>query len=359
MGSEGPEEFAALEGRLRQLPAALNDKLHALDGWAALEAAKAEFFGPNGALTAVSKGIGNLPKDWRPKMGKVLNEIRGQLEVALEKARKRIEEDEIVAKLGKRPDPTLTAAEGKAGLRHPLSIVLRRVVEIFHRMGFSVAEASEIETEWHCFDALNMPATHAARDSMDTFFLPDDAQVANVEKHESGDGRYLLRTHTTSVQIREFIKGTLPLRVIAPGRVFRRDTVNATHSANFHQCDVVHVDRQVSVRDLKDTIDFLLCNLFGQSVETRFRPSFFPFTEPSFEVDLRSPDLGKLSGTWIEIFGCGMIHPKVFQAVGIDPDQWSGQAWGIGIERIAMLLYGIDDVRHFYRNDERFLRQFN
>ncbi|MDR0678651.1 MAG: phenylalanine--tRNA ligase subunit alpha, partial [Puniceicoccales bacterium] len=307
MGSEGPEEFAVLERQLRQLPAALGDRLCTVDGRPALEAAKAGFFGPNGALTAVSKGIGKLPREHRPEMGKVLNEVRGLLETALETARQRVEEGEIAAKLGKRPDPTLTAATGKAGLRHPLSIVLRRVVEVFHMMGFSVAEATEVETEWHCFDALNMPATHAARDSMDTFFLSESESVANVEKCKSGDGRYLLRTHMTAVQVRELVKGTLPLRVIAPGRVFRRDTVDATHSANFHQCDVVHVDRQVSGVDLKDTIDFFLHNFFGQNVEIRFRPSFFPFTEPSFEVDLRSPDLGKLSGTWIEILGCGMI----------------------------------------------------
>jgi phenylalanyl-tRNA synthetase alpha chain len=353
------EEFAALEERLQRLPDLLTGRLRLCSDRPALEAAKAEFFGPNGALTALSKGIGKVPKERRPEMGKVLNGVRGRLESALEEARSRIEESEIAAKLGKRPDPTLTAAAGKAGLRHPLSIVRRRVVEIFGSMGFTVAEATEIETEWHCFDALNMPATHAARDSMDTFFLSDGEAVANVERHGSGDGRYLLRTHTTSVQVREFVKGTLPLRVIAPGRVFRRDTVDATHSANFHQCDVVHVDRQVSVLDLKDTIEFFLRSFFGQSVETRFRPSFFPFTEPSFEVDLRLPNLGKLSGSWIEILGCGMIHPKVFRAVAIDPEEWSGQAWGIGIERIAMLLYGIDDVRYFYRNDERFLRQFN
>jgi phenylalanyl-tRNA synthetase alpha chain len=223
-------------------------------------------------------------------------------------------------------------------------------------MGFSVAEATEVETEWACFDALNIPPTHAARDSMDTFFLPDTAAVEGMERR--GNERFLLRTHMTTVQIRELSKGKLPLRIIAPGRVFRRDTVDATHSANFHQCDVVHVDRKVSLADLKGTIEFFFRELFGPGVEMRYRPSFFPFTEPSFEVDMRSPKLGKLSNVWIEQFGCGLIHSNVFRAVGIDPGEWSGQAWGIGLERIAMQLYGIDDVRHFYRNDVRFLRQF-
>jgi phenylalanyl-tRNA synthetase alpha chain len=162
----------------------------------------------------------------------------------------------------------------------------------------------------------------------------------------------------TTVQIRALLTEKLPLRIIAPGRVFRRDTVDATHSANFHQCDVIHVDRKVSVADLKATIEFFFRALFGDAVEMRYRPSFFPFTEPSFEVDMRVPNLGKLSDTWVEMLGCGIIHPNVFRNVAIDPVEWSGQAWGIGIERIAMMLLAVDDVRHFYRNDLRFLRQF-
>ncbi|MDR2576643.1 MAG: phenylalanine--tRNA ligase subunit alpha [Puniceicoccales bacterium] len=346
-----------VEKRLRSLPEALRTRLCAVKTGGELEAAKAEFFGPNGSLTVLSKKIGGLPKSERPTVGQIINDVRAQLESALAAALSAIEEAELAAKLGPAIDPTLSCNYGSFGYRHPLSQVREHVVDIFHRMGFSVAEASEIETEWTCFDALNMPSTHAARDSMDTFFLPETISIAAMTRRD--DERFLLRTHTTTVQVRELLKGNLPLQVIAPGRVFRRDTVDATHSANFHQCDVVHVDRNVSVADLKATIDFFLRELFGCGTQVRYRPSHFPFTEPSFEVDVRSPNLGKLSGTWIEILGCGIIHPNVFRAVNIDPEQWSGQAWGIGIERICMLLHGIDDVRHFYRNDMRFLRQFN
>jgi phenylalanyl-tRNA synthetase alpha chain len=343
--------------QLRALPAILEARLLAITVRADLEAAKAEIFGPNGALTVLSRQIGKLPKERRPEMGKIANAVRERLEELLSCSLERVEEAEILSRLGPAVDPTLSPSDGGDGHRHPLSVVRDRIVEIFHRMGFSVAEATEIETEWGCFDALNMPATHAARDSMDTFFLPKDCAVDGVKKR--GEESYLLRTHMTSVQVRELAKGKLPLRIIAPGRVFRRDTIDATHSANFHQCDVIHVDKDVSVVDLKGTMEFFFREFFGGGVEVRYRPSFFPFTEPSFEVDLRSPRLGKLSNTWIELCGCGMIHPNVFHAVGICPEEWSGQAWGIGIERMAMLLYGIDDVRHFYRNDVRFLRQFH
>jgi phenylalanyl-tRNA synthetase alpha chain len=300
--------------------------------------------------------MGSLSRELRPEFGKKLNGTRARLESLLGESLQRIESAERESKLGKSVDPTLPVSRG-SGLRHPLSLVRDRMVEIFHGMGFSVASGSEVETEWACFDALNVAETHPARDSMDTFFLPDEVAVADVEKR-SGE-RYLLRAHMTTVQIRSLLAEKLPLRVIAPGRVFRRDSVDATHRANFHQCDVVHVDRHVSVADLKDTIDFFFKKLFGEAVEMRYRPSFFPFTEPSFEVDMRTPNFGKLSNVWIEILGCGMIHPSVFHAVNLDPDIWSGQAWGIGIERVAMLLFGVDDVRHFYRNDLRFLRQFN
>ncbi|MDR1435691.1 MAG: phenylalanine--tRNA ligase subunit alpha [Puniceicoccales bacterium] len=349
----------ALADSLRALPPALAARLRSAVDCHSLEAAKAEFFGPHGAMTLLCKSMATLPKADRPAVGRTVNAVRAEMESALAAATERVGELALAEKLGARPDPTLSPAFCSSGLRHPLSLVRDRAVEIFHSMGFSVAEATEVETEWHCFDALNMPQSHAARDCMDTFYLGDGCDMLNVEKYGAGDGRYLLRTHTTSVQVRELRNGKLPLRVIAPGRVFRRDTVDATHSANFHQVDVVDVGRGISVAHLRSTIDFFLRRLLGAAVETRYRPSYFPFTEPSFEVDVRSPNLGKLSGTWIEILGCGLIHPNVFAAVAIDSEEWSGQAWGIGLERIAMLLYGIDDVRHFYRNDRRFLRQFN
>ncbi|MDR3117248.1 MAG: phenylalanine--tRNA ligase subunit alpha [Puniceicoccales bacterium] len=345
-----------LLGQLDALVPRLRGSLGGVRGMADWEAAKAEIFGPNGALTVLAKGLGSLPKAQRPEAGKRVNGAKEGLQRLLEESRERIAAAERERKLGPAPDPTLSPRSQPAGYRHPLSLVRDRMVEIFGRMGFSVASATELETEWACFDALNIPATHAARDSMDTFFLPEGRAVAGVAR--KGSERYLLRTHMTTVQIRTLLAEEPPLRIIAPGRVYRRDTVDATHSANFHQCDVVHVDRGVSVADLKATIEFFFRTLFGDGVEMRYRPSFFPFTEPSFEVDMRIPSLGKLSGTWVEMLGCGMIHPKVFRNVGLDPEVWSGQAWGIGIERIAMMLFSIDDVRHFYRNDLRFLRQF-
>ncbi|MDR2030440.1 MAG: phenylalanine--tRNA ligase subunit alpha [Puniceicoccales bacterium] len=342
--------------RLDTLLPKLEDSLRNAMSQAAWEAAKAEIFGPSGDLTVLVKELGQLPKARRPELGRRINEVKDGLQRLLDASMDRIAKAEREKRLGQPPDPTLTSPYQRAGHRHPLSLVRDRIVEIFRRMGFSVASATEVETEWACFDALNIPASHAARDTMDTFFLPDECAVTNVQKH--GTERYLLRTHMTTVQIRTMETERLPLRIVAPGRVFRRDTVDATHSANFHQCDVVHVDRGVSVADLKATIEFFCHNFFGADVEMRYRPSFFPFTEPSFEVDMRCPNLGKLSNTWVEMWGCGIIHPKVFANVGIDPVEWSGQAWGIGIERVAMMLFGIDDVRHFYRNDIRFLRQF-
>ncbi|MDR2677279.1 MAG: phenylalanine--tRNA ligase subunit alpha [Puniceicoccales bacterium] len=343
--------------RLRDIFTQWDRMADSIDSSAGLEAAKAEIFGPNGSLTLLFRRINGLPKGDRPEWGRQLNGARDELDAKIQAIGVRLTEKEFAARLGEAIDPTLSFTHEKLGYRHPLSLVRDRAVTIFKKMGFSVAEATELETEWACFDALRMPASHPARDTMDTFFLPDGFACGNVQKR--GDERFILRTHCTSVQIRALLREQLPLKIIAPGRVFRRDTVDATHSANFHQCDVIHVDKGLSVADLKATIEFFLEEFFGAGVQMRYRPSFFPFTEPSFEVDIRMPNMGKLSDTWIEIFGCGMIHPGVFEAVGVDVDTWSGQAWGIGIERIAMLVYGIDDVRHFYRNDFRFLRQFN
>lgn len=343
--------------KLEYISASAREEFENVNDRASLELQKSKFLGPNGSLTLITREMRNLSKEDRPVLGQKINESKNIVQQSILLAMQRVEAKEIAQQLGEPADSTLSAERNSFGMRHPLSIVRRRIEEIFKSMGYSLVDTSEVETEWFCFDALNMPKTHPARDAMDTFFLPDSLEMENVSKKEQE--RYLLRTHTTTSQIRTLLKEPLPLKVIAPGRVFRRDTVDATHSANFHQCDVVHVDKNISIIDLKDSIDFFLKALFGERVETRYRPSFFPFTMPSFEVDLRSPDLGKLSNTWIEILGCGLIHPNVLRAANIDPNEWSGHAWGIGIERVAMLLYGIDDIRNFYRNDIRFLKQFN
>jgi len=228
---------------------------------------------------------------------------------------------------------------------------------ILRKVGFVVADGPEVETEYYCFDALNTPADHPARDAQDTFYLPDTVRFGNVSK-KTAEEKYLLRTHTSSVQIRTMLKGQPPIRIVSPGRVYRRDTSDATHSANFHQLECLYVDKNVTVRDLKALLDYIFASLLGKDTKTRFRPHYFGYTEPSFEVDLSAKHLPKVNKEWIEIGGCGMVDPTVFDAVGYDSTVWSGYAFGMGIERLAMLLYGIDDIRYFYQNDARFLKQF-
>ncbi|MCD8283901.1 MAG: phenylalanine--tRNA ligase subunit alpha [Opitutae bacterium] len=320
------------------------------------EVFKAKISGSNGLLTAVKKTIGKLPQAEKPAAGKLINRAKQQVEEVFAEILARIEKSELAAKLGEPIDPTLPSPDDFAGMRHPLSQIREEMCGIFHRLGFTVAEGPELETEWFCFDALNTPANHPARDMQDTLFFPADTIAADAPKH--ADEAYLLRSHTSSVQIRAMLATKPPLRVVAPGRCFRRDTVDATHSANFHQIEGLWVDENVTLRDLKSVLDFFVREVFGHAAETRLRPSFFPFTEPSFEMDIRVPNLGALSNRWLEIMGCGLVDPKVFENVGIDPEKWSGLAFGIGIERIAMLVHGIDDIRHFYANDLRFLRQF-
>lgn len=317
---------------------------------------KAKFLGPNGALTQAAKGIGKLSAEDRPKIGKLVNEVKQQIESILANALAKIEEAELSKKLGPPIDPTLPPPDGQMGAMHPLTQVRRKLDNIFRKIGFTVAEGPEIESEWYCFDALNTPENHPARDAQDTLYFPAEAKFANISRKDKE--RYVLRTHTSSVQIRTLLKEAPPLRIICPGRAFRRDTVDATHSANFHQIEGLYVDKHVTIKDFKAVLDYFFHEFFGDDIKIRLRPSFFPFTEPSFEIDLFSPNLGKLSNQWIEVMGCGLVDPEVFKSVGLNPDEWTGFAFGMGIERIAMILYGIDDIRYFYQNDLRFLRQF-
>jgi len=320
------------------------------------ETFKATISGPKGKLTEILKGMKNVPKEERPAMGKLINEYKGRIETLYEQALENLEAAELTARIGPPIDPTLPSPDPAPGLLHPLTQTRRRIDDIFRKVGFTVAEGPEAETEWFCFDALNTPEDHPARDEQDTLFLPKNARFANIAKH--GEERYILRSHTSTVQIRTMLAEKPPLRIISPGRVFRRDTTDATHSANFHQCEGLYVDRHVTIKDLKAVLDYFVEEVFGQGSQVRLRPSFFPFTEPSFELDMMTPNLGKLSNQWIELGGCGMVDPDVFRAVGIDPDAWTGFAFGMGVERIAMIIHGIDDIRHFYHNDLRFLRQF-
>jgi len=321
------------------------------------EAAKARLVGPNGELTALMKQMGSVPKDQRPAMGKLINETKTLIQADLDAALARVVDSEIAAQVGPAIDVTLPSPDVGPGTRHPLTQVREEMCRILRKVGFTVADGPEVETEYYCFDALNTPADHPARDAQDTFYLPPEVDFGNVSKRSPGE-RYLLRTHTSSVQIRTMLKGAPPIRIVSPGRVYRRDTTDATHSANFHQLECLYVDRNVTVRDLKALLDYIFTSLLGKDTKTRFRPHYFGYTEPSFEVDLSARHLPKVNKEWIEIGGCGMVDPVVFEGVGYDSKVWSGYAFGMGLERLAMLLYGIDDIRYFYQNDLRFLRQF-
>jgi len=321
------------------------------------EAAKARLVGPNGELTGLMKQMGAVPKDQRPALGKLINETKGKISELLDGALRLIEVGELQSQLGPAVDPTLPSPDLGPGTFHPLTLVREEMCRILRKVGFTVADGPEVETEYYCFDALNTPSDHPARDAQDTFYLPDAARFGNVTKNNP-DEKYLLRTHTSSVQIRTMLKGAPPIRIVSPGRVYRRDTSDATHSANFHQLECLYVDKKVTVRDLKALLDYIFTSLLGKDTKTRFRPHYFSYTEPSFEVDLTAHHLPKVKKEWIEIGGCGMVDPTVFEAVGYDPEVWTGYAFGMGLERLAMLLYGIDDIRYFYQNDLRFLKQF-
>ena len=332
-------------------------KLNSVTNRADWDNVKSTILGPNGSLTRIAKGIGGVAKEDRPAFGQALNRTKKQIEEIFKVSLLSIEKKADLQALGEEIDPSLPPSSDFTGGTHPLTNTRRKIVSIFRKIGFTVAEATEAETEWFCFDALNTPEDHPARDAQDTLFFSPDAKWNNIKQKK--DEAYVLRTHTSSVQIRSLLREKPPLRIIAPGRCFRRDTVDATHSANFHQAEGLYVDRKVTIKDLKGVLDFFLKELFGDKVETRLRPSFFPFTEPSFEVDLRAPNIGKLSDQWIEIMGCGMVDPKVLDLVDLNSEEWTGFAFGIGIERVAMILHGIDDIRHFYNNDFRFLNQFS
>ncbi len=313
-----------------------------------LETVRVKFLGRGGSVSEWSDKMKSLPKEEKPAVGKLLNEVRIAITAAIEARAENFraeKESAAVANI----DLSLPGTPHERGALHPLTQMLDRSIAIFRRMGFALAEGPDIETEWHCFDALNTPADHPARNEQDTFYLPD--------------GR-LLRTHTSTVQIRAMESALPPIRVIAPGAAYRRDEIDATHTSQFHQIEGLYVDENVSVADLKGTLEFFLRELFGADTAVRFRPHYFPFTEPSFEIDVKSSAL-KGGEQWVEVCGCGMVHPAVFEAVNqsrvdnaYDPEKWTGFAFGLGMDRLAMILFDIPDIRLFAQNDLRFLRQF-
>ncbi|HEV8543546.1 MAG TPA: phenylalanine--tRNA ligase subunit alpha [Verrucomicrobiae bacterium] len=318
-------------------------ELSAASDLPALDQARIRFLGSHGSFTALLKQLGTLSREERPAAGKLINEAKAKIEEALTHRRSELE---LKAALPKEPtDFSLPGRRPVIGKLHPLTQVTDDIVRSFRKIGFAVADGPEIEDEYHCFDALNTPADHPARDTQDTFYLQTEH-------------RWLLRTHTSSVQIRVMEKQQPPIRIIVPGRVYRRDNADATHNPTFQQIEGLYVDKGVTVGDLKGTVEFVFQELLGSEVKLRFRPHYFSYTEPSFEIDFSSPMVRKMGKEWLEIAGCGMVHPKVFENVGYDPEIWSGWAFGFGIERIAMIRYEINDIRLFYQNDLRFLTQF-
>src|SRR5882724_4907280 len=333
--------------------------LQAAPDLAALEQTKGKYLGAQGKFTALMKQLGALPKEEKPAAGKLVNQAKGELEAALAERRMELE---LKAAQPKEPtDFTLPGRRRTFGKRHPLTQVTEDIVRIFRKIGFAVADGPEIEDEYHCFDALNTPADHPARDLQDTFYIADDKSGAAPASDAAKPGKMpsmLLRTHTSSVQIRVMEKQQPPVRIIVPGRVYRRDNADATHNPTFQQIEGLYVDRNVTVGDLKGTVEYVFKELLGDEVKLRFRPHYFSYTEPSFEIDFSSPMVKKMGKEWLELAGCGMVHPQVFENVGYDPEIWTGWAFGFGIERIAMLRYEINDIRLFYENDARFLKQF-
>ena len=325
---------------MREIESARNEK--------SLEAVRVKYLGKNGSISAWGERMKTLAKDERPVVGKLLSDARNTVTAAIEQRGAKIRAEEEFDALAK-IDISLPGTPHETGSLHPLHQMHDRAIQIFRRMGFALAEGPDIETEWYCFDALNTPADHPARNEQDTFYLPD--------------GR-LLRTHTSTVQIRTMESAPPPIRVIASGAAYRRDELDATHSPQFHQIEGLYVDKNVSVADLKGELEFFMRELFGAETEVQFRPHYFPFTEPSLEIHVRSKAL-KSGEQWIEVAGCGIVHPAVFEAVNqargddaYDPEKWSGYAFGLGMDRLAMILFEIPDIRLFSQNDLRFLRQF-
>jgi len=313
-----------------------------------LEAARVKYLGRSGTVSAWGEQMKTLGKDEKPTVGKLLNEVRNAVTAAIEERAQKFRAQKESAALSN-IDISLPGTPHERGSLHPLTQMLDRSIDIFRRMGFALADGPDIEDEWHCFDALNTPPEHPARNEQDTFFLRD--------------GR-LLRTHTSTVQIRAMQAAPPPIRVIAPGAAYRRDELDATHSPQFHQIEGLYVDENVSVADLKGALEFFMRELFGPDTAVQFRPHFFPFTEPSLEVYVKSKAL-KGGEQWIEVAGSGVVHPAVFEQVNdargdkaYDPEKWSGYAFGLGMDRLAMILFDIPDIRFFAQNDLRFLRQF-
>ena len=315
-----------------------------------VEEFRIKYLGTKGQLKNLMGELKNVPVDQKKEAGQLLNEFKQFVEAHYETLKSNSSSAADAADTG--IDLSLPGDPTPVGSRHPVTLMRNQIVSIFQRLGFAVAEGPEIEDDWHNFGALNLPAHHPARDMQDTFYIQQNPD-------------WVLRTHTSSVQIREMEKGNLPIRMLMPGRVFRNETVSARSHCFFHQIEGLYIDKNVSFADLKQTLYFFVKEMYGANVKVRFRPSYFPFTEPSAEMDVSCFICGgegchvcKKTG-WVEILGCGMVHPNVLSNCGIDPEEYNGFAFGLGVERPAMLKYGVNDLRLFSENDVRFLKQFS
>ncbi|MBP2633870.1 MAG: Phenylalanyl-tRNA synthetase alpha chain [Firmicutes bacterium] len=340
-----------MEQQLKSLKQEATEEFSKVDSVLKLNDLRVKYLGKKGSLTTILRGLGALSPEERPRVGQMVNEVRAELETVLNEKNDSLKKAELLERLAnEKIDVTLPGRINPIGHQHPLTLTLNRIKDIFLNMGFTVAEGPEVEQDHFNFEALNLPKDHPARDMQDSFYITEEL---------------LLRTHTSPVQARtmQANKPNSPIRIIAPGKVYRRD-YDATHSPMFTQVEGLVVDKSISFSDLKGMLEMFIHQIFNEKVGVRFRPSFFPFTEPSAEVDIscvmckgKGCRVCKGSG-WLEILGSGMVHPRVLQMSGYDPEEVSGFAFGMGVERIAMLLYGIDDLRLFYDNDLRFLRQF-
>ena len=339
-----------MKEKLEQIKADVEGILQNAADLDTLENIRIKYLGKKGELTSVLKGMGKLSKEERPIIGALANEIRAKLEAELDEKRTaisaKLEEARLKAEV---IDVTMPGKKQPEGRLHPLTKVLNEIKDIFIGMGFQIADGPEVEYDYYNFEALNIPKNHPSRDTQDTFYIEDNI---------------VLRTQTSGMQVRVMEKSKPPIRIIAPGRVYRSDTVDATHSPVFHQIEGLVVDKNVTMADLKGTLEMFTKSLYGEDTRVRFRPHHFPFTEPSAEMDVscfvcggKGCSVCKGEG-WIEVLGCGMVHPKVLANCDIDPEEYSGFAFGIGLERIAMGKYDIDDLRLFFENDLRFLEQF-
>ena len=339
-----------MKEKLEQIKREALNQIESCDALEKLNEVRVNVLGKKGELTAVLKGMKDVSPQERPKVGQLVNETRQEIETVLDDAIKKMEAKKREVQMKKEEiDVSLPAKKNKVGHRHPNSIAMEEVERIFVGMGYEVVEGPEIETDYYNFEALNIPADHPAKDEQDTFYI-------NKE--------FLLRTQTSGTQVHVMEEGKLPIRMIAPGRVYRSDEVDATHSPSFHQIEGLVIDKHITFADLKGTLAEFAKELFGEDTTVRFRPHHFNFTEPSAEMDVSCFKCGGsgcrfCKGTgWIEILGCGLVHPNVLTMSKIDPEVYSGFAFGIGLERIALLKYEIDDMRLLYENDVRFLKQF-